>query len=182
MKVKSYEIENLVIRRYAPSDYPLWKEGVENRLPPQNEFDVGRVSSTDKQYFYDFLTYMGKRQKIDKTYLYAIFDKDSGKHLGVLEFTILLRDKVNWGMYGISIHNQFWGQKIGTLATLKAEEIAKDLKIKRLECNIEIGNERSERIFVKGGYTFECIRKNFYFNGEKYNDVLVYYKDLGENK
>lgn len=180
IKKNKYKIDNLIVRRFIPKDYPLWKNGVDGRNTPQNQFDVGRVDNTDKKYFYDYLSYMGSRESIDKTYLYGIFDSESNKQLGVVEFTILLRDGFNWGMYGISIHNQYWGQGIASKITKLADSIAINLGIHRLEAVIEVGNNRSEALVIKNGYNYEGIKKDFFSDESQNKDALVYYKILGE--
>lgn len=176
--MNAFETENLIVRPYKPSDYALWKEGNDNRLPPQNEFDVGRIENTDKVYFYDFLAFLGEMKQKDKMYVFAAFEKESGKHVGVLEFSILLRNGFDWGLFGISIHNQFWNKGYGKELTELAIKISPNLGIMRLECDIETTNERSKRMIRRFGFDYEGKRKNFYNNGKSYVDMDVFTKIL----
>ena len=176
--MREYVTENLIVRPYRPSDYTLWKEGIDNRFPSQNTFDVGKIENADKEYFYDFLSYLGEMKKKDKLYVLAAFEKESGKHVGVLEYTILLRNGFDWGLFGISIHNQFWNKGYGKELTRLAINAAKDFGISRLECDIEEGNVQSKRMIAKFGFSYEGKRKNFYYNGTYYVDMDVYTKIL----
>lgn len=180
--MKEYLTNNLIVRQYKPSDYILWKEGNDNRLPPQNEFDVGKVENANKEYFYDFLSFLGDMKRKDKMYVFAAFEKESGKHIGILEFSILLRNGFDWGLFGVSIHNQFWSKGYGKELTELASSIAKDIGISRLECDIEEDNIRSKKMVSHYGFEYEGKRKNFYYNGKEYVDMDVYTKILrGEN-
>lgn len=176
--MKKYETKNLIVRPYCPSDYALWREGVENRLPQQNKFDVGKIENPSKEYFYSFLSYLGKMQENDKLFVLAAFEKESGKHVGVLEFTVLLRNGFDWGLLGVSLHNQFWGKGYGTELSSLAIAIARDYGISRLECDVEEGNTRSKRMIEKLGFFFEGKRKSFYFDGKDFVDMDIYTKIL----
>ncbi len=179
--MKEYETKNLIVRQYKPSDYLSWKEGNDNRLPPQNEFDVGKIENLDKECFYNFLSFLGEMKRKDKMYVYAAFEKTSGKHIGIIEMSILLRNGFDWGLFGISIHNQFWNNGYGKELTELASKIARDLGITRLECDIEVENERSKRMIKSFGFSYEGQRKSFYYNGKEYVDMDVYTKILRGN-
>ena len=178
MNMKTYQTNNLILRPYEMNDYHAWKEANLKRLPPQNAFDVGKVENLDLEYFCDFVAYLKKCAIDDKLYVFSAFDKITGEHVGIVEITILLRNGFNWGLYGVSVHNHLWGKGYGSEMTKIADQIAKDLNLRRLEADVENGNERSEKMLKTFGYQFEGVRKNFYFNGEKFIDMNVFYKIL----
>ncbi len=175
----TFKTERLYIRKFATKDFDLWKEGYENRLPPQNEFDVGTVDNLTKRYFNQFVSALTEYATKDKIYCFGVFDSTTSKFVGVLEIIVLLRNDINWGSIGISVNNQFWGLGYGTEIAKCGTLIARDvLKLRRLECAIEIDNTRSTKIFSKLDYEFECVRKNFSFNGSEFADMEIFSKVL----
>ena len=175
----TFKTDRLNIREFSNKDFDLWKEGYANRLPPQNEFDVGTVEDLNKRYYNAFVTALTSYSSEDKIYCFGVFDAQTSKFIGVLEIIVLLRNDINWGSIGISVHNQFWGMGYGTEIANCGTLIAKDvLKLRRLECAIELNNDRSTSIFKKIGYDFECVRKNFSLNGNGYADMEIYSKVL----
>ncbi len=169
----------LEIRPITTKDFDTYKIGYDNRLPPQNEFDVGKPPEITRKYFYDYLSSMADYARQDKIYVFGAFLKETNQLVGFLEIIILLRNGISWGSLGVSVHNQFWGKGYGSEIVFKGTDIAKSmLKIRRLECAIEPNNTRSEDIFKKLGFTFECTRKNFYPMAQGNLDMNIFYKML----
>ncbi|MEG2002699.1 MAG: GNAT family protein [Clostridia bacterium] len=174
-----FESTRLIIRPFAPSDYAAWSLAYENRLPPQNAFDVGAVARHDKKYYYDFITAMGEYARADKIYVFGAFEKATGLNVGILELITLLRNGFDWGSVGVSIHNQFWRHGFGLEIAEAGVAIAKDaLKFRRLECAIEQGNLASVNLFSKLGFEFEATRKQFAKVAAEYVDMDIYSKLL----
>ena len=176
--MKTYQTNNLTLRPYEMNDYYVWKMANSKRLPPQNDFDAGKVDNLDLEYFCDFVAYLKKCANNDKLYVFSAFDKNTGEHVGIVEITILLRNGFGWGLYGVSVHNHLWGKGYGSEMTKIADQIAKDLNLRRLEADVEKGNERSEKMLISNGYSFEGVRKSFYYDGKDYVDMNVFYKIL----
>lgn len=174
-----FESERLVFRPFAPSDFEVWTQGYANRKQAQNEFDVGQVPPQSKKYFYDFVSLIAILAREDKMYIFGAFDKTDGKFIGVLELLVFLRSDFEWGSIGISVHNQFWNCGYGTEMAQSGVNFAKDtLQFRRLESAIEKGNNRSERIFAKLGFEFECTRKSFAKIEGTYTDMNIFVKLL----
>lgn len=179
IKLKKFEADRLIIRPFYPKDYELWKEGYERRLPPQNEFDVGKVEKTDRAYFYNYLTEMKSLSLVDKVYVYGCFLKSTGMFIGVLEIVILERFGIDWGSFGVSVHNQHWGVGYGTEISKKAVEIARnEHELHRLECAVELNNFASQKMCEKSGLMYETTRKSFANEQGAYRDMKIYYINL----
>ena len=52
-----------------------------------------------------------------------------------------------------------------------------ELGFHRIELHINVDNNPSIRLAEKIGFVFECVRKDFAFENDKWVDFLIYYKN-----
>jgi RimJ/RimL family protein N-acetyltransferase len=113
-------------------------------------------------------------------YNLGIFRKEDGVNVGKVELIKLLRMDYQWAMMGYSVHNQFWKKGYGTESILAATEaFFSILDFHRIELHINIDNNPSIQLAENTGFIFECVRKEFSHENDKWTDFLIYYKNRG---
>ncbi|MFC4560125.1 GNAT family N-acetyltransferase [Virgibacillus kekensis] len=171
------ETKRLLIRPLSEGDYDTWLEGFSNRLPSHHRHDQGEVD-TSKWDYKGYVDVVRKHQKLaldDTAYIFAIFRKKDGTHLGFVDFSTLMREEFQWAAIGYSIHNQYWGNGYGKEAAKKGIEIAfRDLGYHRLEAHINLDNPASVSLAKSIGMQYECTRKDFIFEFGEWTDNLIY--------
>ena len=178
--VYSTETERLVIRPLKKVDYEIWLKAFENRYPSQNRHDQGKVDMSECTPAW-FEQLVEKHQELaltDTTYIFGVFSKVMGTHLGMIDFSTLARDDFQWGRIGYTIHNQHWRNGYGKEAVRAALMLAFDqLKFHRIEAHINLDNTPSIKLVESVGMEFECIRKGFIYEYNEWTDHLIYYKN-----
>lgn len=175
------ETARLIIRPYQLSDYEAWATGYKNRLPStykQDEGNDGDAHFYTRKWFTDWLEEFQTLAHKDETYLFGVFRKEDGAHLGEIELMTILRPDYEWGMVGYSIHNQYHRQGYGT-ESVKAAVVMffEDLRFHRLELQIDLDNEPSKKLAKRAGFTYECTRESYYYEGGKWIDQKIYVKN-----
>ncbi len=173
------ETNRLVIRPLRKTDYDNWLYELNNRLPSQHKHDKGRINMSDcNEYWFAHLVRTHQELAItDQAYIFGIFRKQDGVHLGMIDFSTLARDNLQWGRVGYTIHNQFWRQGYGKEAVRAALKLAfTQLTYRRIEAHIHVDNTASIELAKSVGMEFECIRKGFLFESGEWSDHRVYYK------
>ncbi|MGE7623418.1 GNAT family N-acetyltransferase [Viridibacillus sp. NPDC096237] len=175
------ETERLILRPYKKEDYLNWYTQFDNRLPSQYKYDDGRplnMSSSTEDWFIEWIKGFDQSAKKDDMYILGIFRKEDGVNVGKVEFFTILRMDYQWAMMGYSIHNQFWNNGYGTEAVGAATEIVfSTLDFHRIELHINVDNKPSIKLAERAGYLFECERKAFSYEDDKWTDFLIYYKN-----
>jgi len=173
--------ERLVIRPLTINDYTNWLHEFESRLPSQHRHDQGKVDMSEcTQVWFDHL--VGKHKELalsDTAYIFGVFRKEDGTHLGMVDISTLARGEFQWGRLGYTIHNQHWRNGYGKEAVEEILTIAYDqLNFHRIEAHINLDNPSSTKLAESVGMKFECIRKGFIFEHGEWTDHLIYYKNL----
>ncbi|MFC4320450.1 GNAT family N-acetyltransferase [Litchfieldia salsa] len=174
------ETERLVIRPYKNDDFNNWYSQYTNRLSSQNKYDEGIVdmSVCTNVWFQSLVEKHKKLASNDVEYIFGIFHKEKGTHLGVIDLSTLMRDNFEWARIGYTIHNQFWNRGFGEEAVRGVLEFSfRKLKFHRVEAHINIDNIPSIKLAEKVGMEFECIRKGFIYENNEWTDHLIYYKN-----
>lgn len=173
------ETERLIIRPYEIRDYAAWAKGYENRLPSTYKHDAGNDGERfSKQWFTEWLEEFEELAEEDDTYLFGVFRKADGAHIGEMELNTILREDYEWGMMGYTIHNQYHRNGYGTESVLAASEMFfGDLNFHRLELQIHVDNEPSQKLAKKTGFSYECTRENYFYEGGKWIDQMIYVKN-----
>lgn len=174
------ETERLTIRPLQTTDYENWLKAYENRYPSQYRHDQGKIDMSEctLQWFH---SQVNKQQELafsDTAYVFGVFNKIEGTHLGMIDFSTLARDEFQWGRIGYTIHNQYWRNGYGKEAVSAALKLAfEQLKFHRLEAHINIDNTPSIKLIESVGMEFECIRKAFIYENNEWTDHLIYFKN-----
>ena len=177
MKKISIETERLVIRLLEEEDYASWLTEYENRLPSQHPYDEGKIdmSICTKTWFRDLVMQHEQMAVDDKVYVFGIFKKVDNRHLGFVDFSTIMRREFQWARFGYTIHNHFWRQGFGKEAVTAAIELAfEKLQYHRIEAHINLDNQASIKLAESVGMVYECTRKGFIYEDDKWTDHLIY--------
>lgn len=172
------ETDRLVIRLLEESDYSNWLTQYENRLPSQHKYDEGKIdmSICSKEWFLDLVNKHHQMAEEDKVYVFGVFRKLDNSHIGSIDFSTILREEYQWARFGYTIHNHFWRQGYGKEAVRAAISFAfEKLDYHRIEAHINLENIASKKLAESVGMVYECTRKGFIFEEEKWTDHLVYF-------
>ncbi|PJN66529.1 hypothetical protein PAEAM_01720 [Paenibacillus sp. GM1FR] len=174
------ETERLVIRPLQKDDYENWLYEFENRHPSQHRHDKGKMDMSEctLDWFHDLVDRHQELARTDAVYVFGVFRKQDGTHLGMIDIATLARDHFQWGSFGYTIHNQYWRKGYGKEAVNGALHIAfEHLKFHRIEAHINVDNTPSMKLAKSVGMEFECLRKGFIHENNEWTDHLVYYKN-----
>ncbi|UXV35385.1 GNAT family N-acetyltransferase [Staphylococcus sp. IVB6181] len=177
----SEETERLVIRPLEEKDYDMWMKGFCGRDVSQNPYDEGKLdmSVCTRKWYKQLIEKHQRLLKADDIYIFGIFRKSDGVHIGNLDVVTLSRQYFQWAECGYAIHNQFWRQGYGYEALAAMLKIAeRRLKYHRIEAHVNIGNEPSIGLLEKAGFRYECTREQFLFENGEWTDHYVYFKNL----
>lgn len=175
------ETERLIIRPLQKDDYINWLNEFENRFPSQYRHDQGKVDMTEctRDWFHHLVDRHQELACTDAVYVFGVFRKEDGTHLGTIDIATLARANFQWASFGYTIHNQYWRQGYGKEAVKEALNMAfEHLKFHRIEAHINLDNIPSIKLAERVGMEFECIRKGFIHEYDEWTDHLVYYKNI----
>ncbi|MBB6452667.1 RimJ/RimL family protein N-acetyltransferase [Salirhabdus euzebyi] len=168
----------LIIRPLKFEDYKNWLHAFKNRFPSQHRYDEGRIDMSECTYEW-YSALVAKHQYLalnDVAYVFGVFRKRDGAHLGMVDFSTLARSNFQWGRIGYGIHNQYWGNGYGKEAVKEALNIGfSHLHFHRIEAHINLDNIVSKKLAESVGMKFECIREGFIHEFGEWTDNLVYY-------
>jgi [ribosomal protein S5]-alanine N-acetyltransferase len=177
--------ERLILRPQQPSDYEAWYVGFSERLPKQHQYDDGLVSleHCDRQWFIDLCQRHQQEALSDRFFIFGIFSRQTGQHVGNIDFSTIRRGQYQWAVLGYEIHNQYWRQGFGKEA-VRAALIAgfETLGYHRIEAAINLDNQASIAFAQSVGMQKECVRRGFLYEDEQWVDHFIYValpSDLG---
>jgi [ribosomal protein S5]-alanine N-acetyltransferase len=169
--------ERLILRPQQPTDYEHWYAGFAGRSPSQRQYDDGLVGldHCDRQWFADLCQRHQREALTDQFFVFGIFSRPTGQHLGNIDISTLRRGEYQWGILGYEIHNQYWHQGFGKEA-VRAALIAgfEILGYHRIEAIINLDNQVSIALAQSVGMQKECIRRRFLYENEQWVDQLIY--------
>lgn len=179
MKRLMAETERLFIRPYEVADYKEWAQGYKNRLPSTYQHDEGNDGEVySERWFIDWVDEFHTLAAADDTYLFGVFRKVDGAHIGEIELNTILREDYEWGMMGYTMHNQYHRKGYGTESVIAAADLFfEDLHFHRLELQIHVDNEPSQKLAMRAGFDYECTRKKYFYEGGKWIDQKIYVKN-----
>ncbi|UYZ23803.1 GNAT family N-acetyltransferase [Mesobacillus jeotgali] len=182
VKVDVYtETERLVLRPFKRDDYHNWYKQFDNRLPSQYRHDDGRPSNLDvytEDWFAEWVSNFDQSAKEDKRYNLGVFRKEDGVNVGKIELMTIMRMDYQWAMMGYSIHNQFWKKGYGIESVVAARELFFNrLDFHRIELHIHVDNLPSINLAKKAGFIYECVRKDFSLENDRWTDFCIYYQN-----
>lgn len=173
------ETDRLLIRPLQNDDYENWLREFENRHPSQNRHDRGRINMQEctLAWFHNLVDKHQELARTDIAYVFGVFRKEDGTHLGMIDFSTLAREDFQWARIGYTIHNQYWRNGYGKEAVQEGLKIAfTQLKYHRIEAHINLDNAPSAKLAESAGMEFEGIRKGFIFENDEWTDHLIYCK------
>ena len=88
------ETERLLLRPLKNTDYEHWLRAFENRYPSQNRHDQGKLDMSEctQEWFYHLVDKHQELAHTDNEYIFGVFSKTDGTHLGMIDFSTLARD------------------------------------------------------------------------------------------
>lgn len=114
--------------------------------------------------------------KEDKVYVFGVFRKIDNAHIGFIDFSTIMREEFQWARFGYTIHNHFWRKGYGKEAVKAALDLAfEKLNYHWIEAHINLDNTASIKLTESVGMVYECMRKGFIFEDDKWADHLVYF-------
>ena len=176
----SSETERLIIRPLQKGDYENWLHEFKQRNPSQNRHDQGQIDMSEctLEWFCHLVERQQQLALTDTAYIFGVFKKEEGTHLGMVDFSTLARDEFQWGRIGYTFHNQHWRKGYGKEAVKEALAIAfTQLEFHRIEAHINLDNNPSIRLAESVGMEVECIRKGFIYEYDKWTDHVIYFKN-----
>ncbi|WP_349409766.1 GNAT family protein [Pseudalkalibacillus sp. SCS-8] len=172
------ETERLTIRPYHQRDYSNWLHEHKRRQPAQHKYDQGStdMSECTEIWFHQMVESQQELIAKDDCYIFGVFHKQTGVHIGTIDLSTLMRYDFQWGRIGYMIHNHQWRKGFGREAVQASLSLAfKKLDFHRIEAHINLDNEASIKLAESVGMQFECIRKGFIFEFGEWTDNLIYY-------
>ncbi|MEZ0481602.1 GNAT family N-acetyltransferase [Planococcus sp. SSTMD024] len=171
------ETERLIVRPLQIGDYAEWLKGFNGRSPSKHAYDPGRLDMEEctEPWFSELVEKHQQLAKGDIAHVFGVFQKEDGRHVGMVDFSTLARQEFQWGRIGYTIHNQYWQQGYGKEAVTEALNIAfTQLGFHRIEAHINLDNKASVRLAERAGMKFECVREAFLYEGGEWVDHLIY--------
>lgn len=192
MKIQDIHFSNintktkrLVIRPLESADYQVWIDGYSNRRSRTYKYDGPPVDSKDfpKSRFTKLVKKHWKMAKEDRVYVFGIFLKSTGQHIGSLDLATIQRYNMNWANLGYAVHNTFHRQGYAKEFVRAGIKLGfEKLGYKRIEAAINPDNVPSVRLARSVGMKLECKRSKFFFENNKWADHLVYVKISNSRK
>lgn len=180
---KVYKTRRLELRPYRVKDYECWRQAC--LLPNSkvtNKWDV-KAPTPSKKFFTRIVKRHFANAHQDQTYVWGVFEKKSGKLIGVVDIHILQRDVLQMANLGYRIFNQYWGLGYGKEVVRKLIlSSLLDLKLNRLEAVIDMDNKRSIHLVKSIELRREGLRKNYWFQHKKWDDQIVFIADRTQFK
>src|ERR1700692_3194 len=90
---KIHRSRRLIIRPYKISDYSSWHTAMRSRHSPKNKFDQGPPTEEKlaRKAFQARLSRYNTSAKNDAFYVYGIFDRKTGEHIGSVDLYVIQR-------------------------------------------------------------------------------------------
>jgi [ribosomal protein S5]-alanine N-acetyltransferase len=179
------ETERLILRPQESSDYESWYAGFAGRLPQQHEYDKGQISldGCTPDWFANLCQRHQEQAISDYAYIFGVFLKQTDRHLGNVDISTIQREQQQWANLGYSIHNQYWRQGFAKEAVTAALRAGfEDFGYHRIEAAIDLNNHSSIALAQSVGLQQECVRRGFYYEGDRWVDHIIYValpQDLG---
>lgn len=112
-----------------------------------------------------------------RTFIFLAFDEK--KVIGYVSIVFPKFKKLQGNAYLIiAIRKKYRGMGIGSLLMQKAEEYAKDKKVRRMELEVFGSNLNAIELYKKRGYLVEGVKKEAIVTQEGFDDVIIMAKKI----
>jgi [ribosomal protein S5]-alanine N-acetyltransferase len=171
------QTKRLIIRPLEIEDYQVWIDGYSQRKPKTYKYDGLPTNPKDfpKLSFKKLVSKHRKIAKEDKVYVFGVFLKTTGQHIGSLDLATIQRYNMNWANLGYVVHNTFHGKGYAKEFVRAGIKLGfEKLGYKRIEAAINPDNLPSIALAKSVGMLKECMRPKFFYEGGKWEDHVVY--------
>jgi [ribosomal protein S5]-alanine N-acetyltransferase len=169
--------KRLVIRPYVKSDFDAWEQAYLERMPKQNEFDLGPISLSKikRASFNKVLSLHTRARAKDRLYVFGIFEIRSKRCVGFLDIYVQARLDSQCANIGYVIHNQFWRRGYAKEAASAIIRLSfKALKLHRIEAGVDPRNTASVAVAKAIGMKYEGTRRSCNFERGSWRDLEYY--------
>ena len=142
--------------------------------------------------FYDFYPHKNQAQtkKVLDLYMrrfdektgirWGIQMKDDHRLIGTIGINKYIKDRL--GFLGADLNRYFWSKGVMTDALNLVTEFGfNELQVNRLEAHVQLGNEASEKVLRKCGYSKEGVHREREFYKDKHQTLIMYAKLRTDN-
>lgn len=174
------ESDQVMIRLHEEKDYENWYYHYQIRRPPQHKFDEGPLdlSRCTWEWFQAIVNQHQQLASQDISYVFGVFRRSDGAHLGVVDLSTLMRDHFQWGRVGYTIHNQFWRRGYAKESVRLLLKLAfHQLYFHRIEAHIDTENLPSVKVAQSAGMSLECVREAFLYDFNEWRNCYIYYQN-----
>ncbi len=172
---KGFSTERFIARPLTPADYLAWSNAYDSMFPKQNEFDEEKPKDLSRAAFLKLLKKNSDFRKRRIIYAYGIFEKKTGRLMGNLWVSLLVRYNVQSARIAYSIFNNYWKRGYGHEVADGAINFAfRKLKLHRLEAEIQAGNRGSIALAKSLGMQYEGVRRKAVYVDGKWLDHQIY--------
>lgn len=169
--------KRLTIRPLRKGDYSAWKRAQELMLPAQSLFDSS-PKPENKRKQDDFLKILKTHRSMffnSPLHSFAVFLNKDKSLIGFVGMNHIIRRHHQSAFIGYWIFNNHWGHGYATEATDLCIKLAfEELKLHRVEAEIQPANKPSIRVVKKLGFWKEGLSKKRLFMKGKWRDYLIY--------
>lgn len=171
------QTKRLVIRPLEFKDYQVWIDGYSQRKSKTYKYDGSPTNPKDfpKSRFKKLVNKHRKIASEDKVYVFGIFLKLTGQHIGSLDLATIQRYNMNWANLGYVVHNTFHGKGYAKEFVKAGIKLGFErLGYKRIEAAINSDNVPSIALAKSVGMMKECVRPKFFYENGKWEDHVVF--------
>lgn len=161
----------LELRPYQESDYLTWFDAYVNRQPKRNAWDNGPLDplKCTLGVFKKLVQRHEELAKEDKVYIYAIFERQTGTLVGIIDIGTIYRENYQSCNLGYQLFNREWGKGYGREAAKAALELGfRRHRYHRIESAINLRNTRSVKLARAIGMKYEGVRKHYLYENGKW--------------
>jgi len=172
---KGFATKRFLVRPLVFSDYMTWSNAYDSMFPKQSEYDEEHPKDLSREGFRKLLRKSQDFRKRKVIYAYGIFEKKTGRLMGNLWMSLVVRYSVQSARIAYSIFNNYWKRGYGQEAVEGAILFAfKKLKLHRLEAEIQPGNRGSIALAKGLGMEYEGLRRKAVYIDGKWIDHQIY--------
>ena len=161
--------EKTVLRPFAKKDAETY---FQIRSMPESMKYIGKAKYRSIEEAYEWMDWIKREFDQKRSIVWCIADRESDKMLGyglVFKFNY----SHHWAMVGYALHKDFFRQGVmSDCLPLIIDYAFKEMKLHRLEANIDKRNIASESLLKKFGFKQEAhFIENYYFDGQYLDSI-----------
>lgn len=165
------------MRPLRVADYQVWLSAYLAMESKKSEFDQERKKSKEltPAAFRGELKRQEKLKNKNIIYPYAVFEKKTGRLMGMLYLSLIIRYNVQSARVSYFIFNNYWKHGYGYEVVHALLLFAfKKLKLHRIEAEIQPHNKPSIALAKSLGMQLEGLRRKAVYINHKWHDHVIY--------